>query len=306
MMGMKKRKRFSSGWIPAGMALAVMMVLGIPGAIVLKAGDPPMFRFSHKTHVIDEEMECLDCHESAESSRTGEDNLFPDPESCLDCHEPDEYDPFDLLAPIREYSRLFSHKQHVESGETCESCHGEISRKTEAFPYRLPDMVQCLDCHEVEAVTFDCRSCHTETEELRPLSHRPNFEHNHGDLARMEAAVFSGGKDCATCHRVSFCQSCHEGDNVDRFTHPLNYEFTHALEAGSKQKECAACHIEREFCLACHRENNVLPHNHGVGWVNRFPGDGGRHRIEALNDLESCIACHEENAEQLCQSCHGR
>lgn len=111
--------------------------------------------------------------------------------------------------------------------------------------------------------------------------------------------------NCATCHTRQFCQDCHEGDNLDRLTHPLNYEVTHALEAQAKQAECAVCHTERQFCIECHSENNVMPHNHTVGWTNKFPNDGGRHKVEALNDLDACIACHEQNAELICGSCHG-
>ena len=83
---------------------------------------------------------------------------------------------------------------------------------------------------------------------------------------------------------------------------PLNYQFTHALEAQGKESECSACHTERSFCIECHRDNNILPHNHTAGWINTI--DGGRHKTEAEIDLESCMACHEQNADQICQPCH--
>ncbi len=106
-----------------------------------------------------------------------------------------------------------------------------------------------------------------------------------------------------TCHQQSFCQDCHEGDNLDRLTHPHNFEFTHALAAQGKERECAVCHTQRSFCIDCHRDNLVLPHNHPSGWTNQI--DGGRHRLEAMSDLENCMACHEQNADQICQPCHG-
>ena len=81
------------------------------------------------------------------------------------------------------------------------------------------------------------------------------------------------------------------------------YEFTHALDAQGKEKDCSVCHQDRQFCNACHSEYQVYPHNHQQpGWA--IPNVGGLHRTEAENDLESCISCHEQNAETVCQSCH--
>ncbi len=143
-------------------------------------------------------------------------------------------------------------------------------------------------------------------DKLKPISHTPNFTHTHGDMARLNVREMNADMDCATCHKPKFCQDCHEGDNLDRLTHPLNYEFTHSLDAQGKERECAVCHTERQFCVNCHIDNQVLPKNHTAGWVNRIPNDGGRHRVEALNDIEACMACHQQNADQICQACHGQ
>ena len=77
-----------------------------------------------------------------------------------------------------------------------------------------------------------------------------------------------------------------------------------SIQAQGKEKECAVCHTERQFCISCHRDNQLLPHNHVAGWA--LPNVGGRHKDEALNDIESCMACHEQNAEQICNKCHGK
>ena len=268
--------------------------------------DNGAYKFSHKTHVVEEEIECADCHSNVENSITGKDNLMPSRESCLDCHEADEIVNFELLPVVEKYSEKFSHQQHIAADENCESCHSEVIQKEIAMPYILPDMLDCMGCHQQKAVDIRCTTCHLPTDNLLPVSHTPAFTHNHSDLAQNGVISISANMDCATCHTKQFCQDCHEGDNLDRFVHPLNYEVTHALEAQAKQAECAVCHTERQFCIECHAENNVLPHNHTVGWVNNFPNDGGRHRVEALNDLDACIACHEQNAELICATCHGR
>jgi hypothetical protein len=114
---------------------------------------------------------------------------------------------------------------------------------------------------------------------------------------------FSSNMTCATCHQQSFCQKCHEGENLDNTTHPMNYAFTHALEAQGKEKTCTVCHQDRQFCNDCHRDYQVFPHNHQQpGWA--VPNTGGLHVMEAENDLESCISCHEMNAQEVCQPCH--
>jgi len=264
-------------------------------------------KFSHKQHVIEEELECADCHSNVENSISGLDNLMPEREVCLDCHEEDELKNFQSFAPITRFSEKFSHKKHLTSGEDCQSCHGAVVEPTAAPADIIPGMTKCMDCHESKIVSVTantCRTCHTASENLKPLSHTFNFEHNHSDQARMAAGEMSTNKNCMVCHKQNFCQDCHEGDNLARFSHPLNYEFTHALSAQNKERDCAVCHTERSFCVSCHRDNNVLPRSHTVGWVNQIPNDGGRHSVEAEVDLESCIACHEQDAQAICQPCH--
>lgn len=271
--------------------------------------------FSHKLHVVDQELECSTCHLSADRSQTGADNLFPSMADCANCHDVEDENtcsmchsnPENPVSPsyIETYSQKFSHQRHVQAGLECQTCHEKVSRKTEVGEYILPTMVDCMTCHESRSISTTCNTCHLKSEKLLPASHTSNFIHSHSDLARMNVADISGDKNCNTCHKVDFCQQCHEGDNLERRTHPLNFEFTHSLFAQGKERECAACHTERSFCVDCHRDNNLMPQNHTVGWTNAIPGDGGRHKLEAANDLEACMACHEQDAQVICQPCHG-
>jgi len=142
-----------------------------------------------------------------------------------------------------------------------------------------------------------------DSEDLKPASHTINFAHSHADFAKNGVDEMSSGMSCNDCHQQSFCQECHEGENLDETTHPLNYAFTHALEAQSKEKDCNVCHQDQQFCNACHRDYQIYPHNHQQsGWA--IAVGGGLHAVEASNDLESCISCHEVNAEEICQPCH--
>ncbi len=285
--------------------LGILLSLGI----IMQAGSgvaqDQSGKFPHKSHVEDEEIACLDCHSSAETSLSGSDNLLPAFEVCSDCHDPGEVPDPGKMNPVTAYSEKFAHAKHLQAGQKCADCHGNITEDLPRAMYSLPTMVGCMDCHEQKRVSTDCAVCHTELENLRPISHAADFMHNHADLARLEINAISGGKNCQTCHKVEYCQDCHEGENLDRLTHPLNYEFTHSLNALGKERECAACHTERQFCVDCHADNQVLPYNHTAGWANRIPNDGGRHRLEAQNDLDYCMSCHEQDAEQVCQKCHG-
>jgi len=270
--------------------------------------------FSHKLHVEDQELQCSDCHGGAAESEAGLDNLLPEMAVCSDCHDVDDDnecatchsnpdDPQEVPR-IETYSRMFSHKRHIDADVACESCHAGMAQVELASAEVLPGMVQCLDCHDQHAVTsVECNLCHTPSEPLVPLSHGPDFIRAHSDIARTNAPV-NGDKTCQTCHDVNFCQDCHEGDNLDRFSHPLNYAFTHALDAQAFERNCQSCHSDRQFCADCHRDNMVLPRTHVPGFVNRV--NGGTHAFEAENDIETCMSCHESNAEEICQQCHGR
>jgi len=272
-------------------------------------------RFSHKLHVTEQELECTTCHQTVEKSTTGSDNLLPSMEVCSDCHDIESKDNCgkchtDVKNPkamprITNYSKKYSHQKHLAGGFECLDCHGEMATKTKIEPIVLPDMATCMNCHQSENVSTECYTCHFQNEQLKPASHTPQFIHNHSDLAQEQVGDISGNKKCSLCHRsTNFCQSCHEGDNLELKTHPLNFEFTHSLNAQAKERDCLTCHEDRSFCRDCHVQKHVMPQTHTAGWTNRIEGDGGRHRMAAEMDLEYCMTCHEQNAEQICGSCH--
>jgi hypothetical protein len=284
--------------------------------IVLANSEKVELKFSHKLHAVDNEMECATCHEAAESSQKGGDNLFPTMETCANCHDVEDDEGCQLchsdmdnpraVPRVDFYSELFSHEKHLTTGFDCNSCHRDVKNKVAIESYLLPNMAECMSCHTQKNASIECVTCHKPSERLKPLTHGSNFLHQHGDLARTAQPVIPGAKTCNLCHSINYCQECHEGDNLDRLSHPLNYAFTHSLDARGKEKDCSVCHTERSFCSECHRENLIMPHNHTAGWTNRIPGDGGRHRLEAETDLENCMSCHEADAEHICLTCHSK
>jgi len=278
-------------------------------------GQTDRIKFSHKYHIQEEELDCSDCHAGVEQSKAGKDNLLPTQETCSDCHDVAEKDSCQKchtkpdfagkLQPITHYNGVFSHQKHLlDTGLNCTDCHSNVASAGYGQKVVLPDMIQCMTCHEQKQQPLGCRTCHTLSENIRPDFHGLDFIRAHGQMAETHAVLPDAPKTCETCHKSTYCEDCHEGENLSRKTHPLNFEFTHSLEAQSNEKNCITCHTDRSFCTSCHLENHVIPHNHTAGWSNNIPGDGGRHRFEALSDLESCMSCHEDNADQICRKCH--
>lgn len=293
--------------------IIITLSLTIIMFLVLAAQEKDTLLFSHKYHVMEEEMECADCH-AVDQSITGMDNLLPAKEVCADCHDVNDEESCNTChssvtsasgtVGITEYSQLFSHETHVQANLECAACHGDVAQIDMGDHFEIPDMMECMDCHQTQTVANECLTCHTPEERLKPLNHDLAFLKTHGNIASNSAFSVHLQKDCATCHKTQFCQDCHEGENIDRFVHPLNFEFTHALSAQGREKNCFTCHDNREYCSSCHLSNDILPHNHTAGWTNNIPGDGGRHKIEAMIDLENCMSCHDHNADQICQQCH--
>ncbi|MDZ7315129.1 MAG: cytochrome c3 family protein [candidate division KSB1 bacterium] len=262
--------------------------------------------FSHKTHAANG-LECADCHTAASSSRA-EDNLLPPAETCYTCHEKSTTEcgfchagkTENVKAPrITNYIRHFPHDRHAAKGIACLVCHQGVEQSSNAREQHLPKMAQCQSCHPLNGQTTYCTLCHASDERLAPDNHRLDWRTSHGRLSLLQT------ESCSRCHLQNECLRCHAGDNLDREVHPLNYLRTHGREARSKRDACLTCHDELASCVACHREQMVLPRGHQTaGWSN--PRTGGRHARQAKLDLETCLACHSGRPEPSCAECHTR
>lgn len=291
--------------------LMTILLFIVVFTLLLAQNQKSGMKFDHRIHA-DQEIECTVCHQTAPESKTGADNLIPEMSVCADCHDVEsedhcktchlDLDNNPIGKRIEIYSKKFSHEKHLNTGLACENCHGMTQTSGEVS---LPGMKTCMDCHESKAVSNDCMVCHEAGENLKPGSHAGDFLRNHGMMARSGSVNKAMVAECSTCHSDETCQECHQGENLDRLTHPLNFAFTHSLQARGKEKQCMTCHTEPSFCVECHAENQVMPWTHRAGWVNTIPGDGGRHKIEARIDMENCIACHEGSGTITCQRCHG-
>ncbi|MBN2290721.1 MAG: cytochrome c3 family protein [Candidatus Glassbacteria bacterium] len=269
----------------------------------------PELVFSHRLHVEEMGMECGLCHSRAEESRTGSDNLLPAMAACQECHDLESCGTChsDTLNPraveqVTGYSPKFSHAAHLAKEVPCERCHAGVSVSDSAASEHLPAMEPCMACHDGIQAEKACILCHEHPRGKLPVDHVfPAWKTQHGDDARLDDAAA-----CMLCHERNDCQQCHQGDNLFPRTHPLGFEFNHALEVRTARSECAACHEDRSFCLECHRMKQVYPRSHQLSsWA--VPQAGGRHATRGKINIEECAACHGDDPEDspVCAACHG-
>jgi len=131
--------------------------------------------FDHRLHVEDEGLECSACHMYYErESFSG----LPRTNTCALCHfEPqgESAEEEKLVQLIQDGAALewaslfrqpphvfFSHRRHVVvAGIECTTCHGDIGLSEEPPAATHPlTMDECITCHEEQAVTQNCASCH--------------------------------------------------------------------------------------------------------------------------------------------------
>lgn len=186
-----------------------------------------------------------------------------------------------------------------------------------------PSMSVCLGCHEHrdQFEVRDCSHCHVDLAEegTRPASH---LVHD-GNFLREHGMVAAGsGELCQSCHKESFCASCHGAsvpalpsrltfDDPNRIAmHRAGFGARHSQEAQSQPGLCTTCHTESS-CQRCHDERGVsavpstgpVRNPHPPGWVGLGAGEN-EHGRAARRDPASCASCHGGAGEALCVSCH--
>ncbi len=93
---------------------------------------------------------------------------------------------------------------------------------------------------------------------------------------------------CGTCHKSSFCFSCHQKRRPD--SHLKDWMKNHGGVAGTRPEYCQVCHApESRFCEKCH--DRLL---HTPDWLHR-------HGSLPAQDRTICVACHRPD---FCASCH--
>jgi hypothetical protein len=245
-------------------------------------------RFSHPGHMAETRGNCMHCHADIPQSDLADKIEHPPMETCTDgchrtalsqtrcelCHE-------DLSRYKLESIRFMAH------GANFEHTHGRAARRDSSTCGNCHDKSYCSDCHSntalVEAGT-----------KLAERSTR-SFIHPQPYLA-IHALDSRAKKDtCESCHRPTFCRSCHASVGVAGLTNertaphpqgwldPFSPSF-HGIEARRSIETCAGCHDRggQSNCVRCHQ----------VGGSGGNPHPPGFSRRTDPNQNRMCRVCH--------------
>jgi c(7)-type cytochrome triheme protein len=254
--------------------------------------DSKTLKFSHKFHITEAGIACIDCHKAAATSALSSDNLRSTHDNCVGCHEDQinstcgycHMDTTNIQAapnPARDI--IFSHEQHTAmKGVECATCHSGLDSVAYAGPENMPSMATCTTCHNDVKATSTCQACHMSFTNLIPEDHLvADFKKEHKKLTRLGSLDVS----CATCHTQTFCADCHGGAALMQFgksalmaepsprsspgkdspkqmnlqaVHSMNYRFTHGIDAKAHTTDCYSCHSAQTFCAECHAVGDNL------------------------------------------------
>jgi hypothetical protein len=158
-----------------------------------------------------------------------EDNNLPSEDACRPCHRSVSIPPppptrltrfshekhlqFGNLAPVlakaidggQYLSPPSDIRAHLNGTNPCLACHRGIDTSDAVSRVNLPQMADCLVCHNKIELPFSCEQCHGAGAKLRPVDHPAEFLESHSRPdARFDKAT------CALCHGRRFrCLGCH-------------------------------------------------------------------------------------------------
>lgn len=230
----------------------------------------------HSQHVINERVECNECHDPAEESFDS-----PDTGVCTQCHEEQaSLAHVDLEGmPMDCYTcHVFGSEPEVFGRWHCTRCHGPFqSEGIEGLAMHAS--VPCESCHSPhkpsEETIRECDECHEDM----------NVQHGRSRLSGT----------CADCHGghklASDAASCMECHRTEKPKVPTSATF------GEGHDSCATCHEAHAFsaaaalrCTSCHDSTTVLAQN-------------------KAKEHRDCASCHEPHAvrgagDRTCKGCH--
>lgn len=312
---------------PARARVVLGLVLAsVAGCMVFDAlgeGEQP-FAFSHKRHVVDESIDCGDCHLNWDSE---DEPGMPALAQCQLCHKKiDAEKPEDrrvtALFDGKTYRGarasdlpdevVFSHLKHVTTPEACGDCHHGIVENEQVDASVGVTMDDCMRCHAQKQVANECATCHREVgPDWKPGTHAHQWLRLHGKAVRAQGDAVADR--CDLCHAQSTCTTCHQDVLPESHNHFFRRR-GHGLIARMDRETCAACH-RADSCDRCHSE--VLPQNH----TGQFGMPRNMHCVRCHVPLQAsdCFTCHKSTPSHAmatplppghlpgmnCRQCHG-
>jgi hypothetical protein len=278
--------------------LALLVFTTAAGCALVNMFTPSKpFAFSHRVHVVDESLECADCHRTWE---TDDNPGMPTLGQCMLCHEQIDAD----KPPERQVTRLFdgkeyratrasrledevlfSHKQHAAGPVECSACHRGIESNEVIDRSMAVRMDDCTACHGSRDIANECATCHREVRSDRPpATHAMQWLRLHGPAVRAHSTATADR--CSMCHQESSCASCHLDTPPANHTNYFRLR-GHGLFARMDRQNCSTCH-RSDSCDSCHRETRPLNHTGNWGGVRS----------------NHCLGCHFPLGSDSCATCH--
>ena len=131
--------------------------------------------FSHKQHAGTLKLKCNMCHANKDP---GETMGIAAASTCMQCHTAIKADSPDIVklsgyaaknrpVPwVKVYAIpayvSFSHRVHVEAGNSCQDCHGAVATRDVLVKEADISMSGCMNCHKAKNASNDCKTCHDE------------------------------------------------------------------------------------------------------------------------------------------------
>lgn len=302
-----------------------VLLATLTGCVIFEAWRPreKRFAFSHREHVVEQGLDCGDCHLP---NATGEPSV-PKLAQCNLCHTDldAEKPPERKIAVLFDGAQMratkhgalaeeviFQHPSHEAAGFDCAACHVGMDTNDDVLDLAKPRMQSCVACHTEKKAPNECATCHAyQREDLAPRSHDSLWTRAHG------AVVCEGSEQtadaCSMCHTESACTSCHLEQLPASHTDYWRRR-AHGITASLDRASCATCHRD-DSCARCHSESR--PQSHTGAWG----GSLNRHCIGCHNPIENegCATCHlgtpshalatpkppDHSAGMNCRMCHG-
>lgn len=157
--------------ILVGVSLGVMTILHQTYRTDIGLEQP--ISFSHRVHVNDKDISCFMCHEGAmANSRAG----IPPLETCMLCHDRIITHHPEIEKLRQHYANnepvkwvkvedvpgftFFHHGVHMQTGNDCRECHGNIREMDRVKKVNDFKMNFCVECHREKGASIDCYTCH--------------------------------------------------------------------------------------------------------------------------------------------------
>ncbi|MFO1053099.1 MAG: cytochrome c3 family protein [Planctomycetota bacterium] len=279
--------------------VAALLVISVAGCAVVGAlfSHSKPFAFSHKIHVVDQELDCEGCHLGATSS---DDPGMPVIAQCKLCHEEiDSKKPperrVDTLYKDGKFQAqhvnhaggdvVFSHLKHTAKEIECAKCHVGIDNDERIVASSAIGMDDCRSCHAESKVASECATCHREIRtDHAPPSHAWAWSKKHGAIVRAKDEHTAN--QCSLCHQESSCVACHQETPPDNHNSYFRNR-GHGAFARMDREGCASCH-RSDSCDLCHSQAKPLNH------TGQWGGTRSNH----------CVGCHFPLGKQECETCH--